>query len=243
LTAALLVAKTLEPTVDELSVRGALVDLRDRFVAGFPQGADPRSLVGFLRDEGFKASDNQQSLDASRIDKVLSSRRGIPITLSIPYLMVGRALGMTTQGINFPGHFLMSANGALIDPLSAELLTRSDIDRWLTESNLTHLGANALAPASPDDVAVRMFNNVKAIYAARGDFVDALALIDIQLALVTDVGPLHLERSELWFRLGDPAAAAAVLEEARIGLAGTRWEAEIDKRLKRLVGQPRSTIH
>ena len=236
-------AQTLEPSVDERSVRSALVELRDRFTIGFPQGADPQSLVGFLRDEGFKASDNQQSLDASRIDKVLSSRRGIPITLSIPYLMVGRALGMTTQGINFPGHFLMSANGALIDPLSAELLTRADIDRWLTESNLMHLGANALAPASPDDIAIRMFNNIKAIYAARGDFVDALALIDAQLALVTDVGPLHLERAELWFRLGDAAAAAAVLEEARIGLAETRWEVEIDKRLKRLARQPRSTIH
>ncbi len=217
--------------------------MRNRFLVEFPQGSDPQSLVGFLRDEGFKASDSLHSLDASRIDKVLSSHRGIPITLSIPYLIVGRALGMTTQGINFPGHFLLSANGALIDPLRAELLSRADIERWLTEANLTHLGSNALVPASPDDIAVRMFNNVKAIYAARGDFVDALALIDSQMALVTDVGPLHLERAELWFRLGDAAAAVAVLEEARTELTGTRWEAEIDKRLKRLVGQPRSTIH
>lgn len=243
MAAALLVARTLEPIVDEASVRSMLVNLHDRFVGEFPQSANPQSLVGFLRDEGFKASDNVQSLDASRIDKVLSSHRGIPITLSIPYLMVGRASGMTTQGINFPGHFLLSANGVLIDPLSAELLSRADIDRRLTEANLTHLGSNALVPASPDDMAMRMFNNVKAIYAARGDFVDALALIDTQLALVSDAGPLHLERAELWFRLGDAAAAAAVLQEARTELAGTPWEAEIDKRLKRLAGQPRSTIH
>ena len=31
-----------------------------------------------------------------------------------------------------------------------------------------------------------MFNNVKAIYAARGDFVEALALIDGQMPLVGD---------------------------------------------------------
>ncbi len=122
---------------------------------------------------------------------------------------------MTTQGINFPGHFLLSANGVLIDPLTAELLSNSDVERWLTDANLTHLGPNALAPASPDDMAVRMFNNVKAIYAARGDFVEALSLIDSQLPLVGDTGPLHLERAELWFRLGDAAAAAAVLQEAR----------------------------
>jgi regulator of sirC expression with transglutaminase-like and TPR domain len=239
----LLVAKSLDPTVDDGLVRSALADLSKRFAAQTPHDTDPRSLVEFLRDEGFKASDNLQSLDASRIDRVLSSRRGVPITLSIPYLMIGRALGMRTEGVNFPGHFLLRANGVLIDPSGAELLTSTDVERWLTEANMTHLGANALAVASPDDMAVRMFNNVKAIYAARGDFVDTLALIDSQMALVGDPGALHIERAELWFRLGDAAAAVSVLEEARAQLAGTRWEAEIDKRLKRLAGQPRSTIH
>lgn len=224
-------------------MRSVLAELGDRFSARFAHELAPQSLADFLRGEGFKATDNLQSLDASRIDKVLSSHRGIPITLSIPYLMVGRALGMTTQGINFPGHFLLSANGVLIDPLTADLLSNADVERWLTDANLTHLGPNALAPASPDDMALRMFNNVKSIYAARGDYVDALALIDSQMALVGDTGPLHLERAELWFRLGDAAAAASVLQEARGELAGTRWEAEIDKRLKRLAGQPRSTIH
>ncbi len=243
LAAALLVARTLEPSVSEGEVRGAVVELGDRCATRLSAESAPQSLAAFLRDEGFKASDNLQSLDASRIDKVLSSHRGIPITLSIPYLMVGRALGMTTQGINFPGHFLLSANGVLIDPLTADLLSGADVERWLTDANLTHLGKNALAPASPDDMAVRMFNNVKAIYAARGDFVDALALIDIQMALVGDTGPLHIERAELWFRLGDAAAAVSVLEEARRELVGTRWESEIDKRLKRLAGQPPSTIH
>ncbi len=224
-------------------MRSALADLSDRFSARFAQQPAPQTLADFLRDEGFKATDNLQSLEASRIDKVLSSHRGIPITLSIPYLMVGRAIGMTTQGINFPGHFLLSANGVLIDPLTAGLLSGSDVERWLTDANLTHLGPNALAPASPDDMAVRMFNNLKAIYAARGDFVGALSLIDSQMPLIGDTGPLHLERAELWFRLGDAAAAAAVLQEARGQFAGTRWEAEIDRRLMRLAGQPRSTIH
>jgi regulator of sirC expression with transglutaminase-like and TPR domain len=224
-------------------VNRQISELRDQFAAQFPHSSAPSVLVDYIRSEGFKAAENPHSLDASRIDLVLSSRRGIPITLSIPYLMVGRASGMATRGVNFPGHFLLSANDALIDPLNAALLTREDVDRWLTDANLTHLGASALAPATPDDMAVRMFNNVKAIHAARGDYVEALALIDVQLRLVADPGPLHLERAELWFRLGDAAAAAAVLEDARAALIGTRWEAEVDKRLRRLGTQPRSTLH
>jgi regulator of sirC expression with transglutaminase-like and TPR domain len=239
-----MVGRTLEPALDELQVRADLADLHAGFIAEFAETGDPQTLVDFLRVREFKAADDLQSLDASRIDVVMRLRRGIPITLSIPYLVVGRRLGMETHGINFPGHFLLSANDTLIDPLHAQLLSRTDIESRLTEANLAHLGANALAPASPDDMAVRMFNNVKAIHASRRDFVAALAVIDCQLPLVTDPGPLQLERAELWFRLGDPGAAASVLEQARRQLAGTLWEAEIDKRLRRLSGQqPPPTIH
>ncbi len=243
LAAALLVARSIEPTIDEARVRDQLVVLSEGFAAAFPGAMTPATLVDYLRAEGFRAADSLQALDASRIDVVLNSRRGIPITLAIPYLMIGRASTMRTQGISFPGHFLVRANDVIIDPLNAELLTRADTDRRLEEANLGHMGEAALAAASADDIAVRMFNNVKAIHVARGDFVAALALIDSQLRLVADVGPLHLERAELWFRLGDAGAAASVLQDARQLLQGSPWEAEIDARLRRLAGRRDSTLH
>ena len=224
-------------------MRRRIDDLRDQFVGTVREGATASTLAKFLGACGFGAADNLQSTDPSRIDWVLAHRRGIPITLGVVYVMVGRALGMQTHGVNFPHHFLLRADGELIDALNAQVLAQSDVERWLRDANLAHLGDSALALAPPDDIAVRMFNNVKAIYAGRGDFVGALALIDCQLKLVTDAGPLHLERAELWFRLGNTTAAAAVLESVRGEFAGTRWEQEIDKRLRRLGSQPRSTIH
>lgn len=239
----MLVARILDASVDETWVRGELAALRDRFISRFAQLIDAAALVEFMRGEGFAAADSPQIVEASRIDRVLRSHRGIPISLSIPYLMVGRALGMRTYGINFPGHFLVNANDVVIDPLNATILRPDDVARRLAEANLSHLGDAALARASPDDIAVRMLNNVKATYAAGGDYVAALALIDCQLLLAADHGPLHLERAELWFRLGDAGAAASVLEDAKRQLAGTRWEAEIDRRLQRLARRPQSTIH
>ncbi|HEY6599271.1 MAG TPA: transglutaminase family protein, partial [Pseudomonadales bacterium] len=135
LSAALLVATLLSPSVDAARVREALAEMRERFVRS-AQAADPATLVSFLRDEGFKMTDDPSSLDASRIDEVLASRRGIPITLASPYLMVGRAAGLATQGINFPGHFLLSANGVLIDPANAVQLTSADVDQRLTNAGL-----------------------------------------------------------------------------------------------------------
>ncbi len=223
-------------------VRQTLGEMRERFTRA-AQPADPATLISFLRDEGFKMTDDPSSLDASRIDEVLASRRGIPITLAIPYLMIGRAAGLTTQGINFPGHFLLSANGVLIDPANAVQLTNADVDQRLTNAGLQHLRATALTPASADEMAVRMLNNVKAIHAARGDLVAALALIDCQLPLVPDPGALQIERAELWFSLGNSDAAIAILEQARRTLAGTGWEAEIEKRLRLLRRQPPGTVH
>jgi regulator of sirC expression with transglutaminase-like and TPR domain len=243
LAAAVLVAQLLEPSVEVADIRRQLADLCDRLVVAAPQGVSVEALVGFLRDDGFQAAADSQSLDCSRIDLVLARKRGIPITLSIPYLLLGRGVGMNTQGINFPGHFLVAANDALIDPLHAQVLTRSEGLQRLADANLQHLGSAAFAPASPDDMAVRMLNNVKAIYVSRGDFVAALEVVDWQLPLVEHHGAFELERAEFWYRLGNAAAAIGVLEAARARTRGTPLQAEIDSRLKRLARLARTTVH
>ena len=40
---------------------------------------------------------------------VIERRRGIPISLVAIYMLVGRRLGLTIEGCNFPGHFLALA--------------------------------------------------------------------------------------------------------------------------------------
>lgn len=40
----------------------------------------------------------------SYLNQVLERRAGIPITLSILYMEVGRRLGLRLQGVSFPGH-------------------------------------------------------------------------------------------------------------------------------------------
>ena len=246
LSAAVLVAQLLEPSVDVVQIRRQLAELCRRFtaaVAAVPAEAAIGGLVEFLREEGFQAAVDGNSLDCSRIDLVLAQKRGIPITLSIPYLMLGRSVGLTMQGINFPGHFLVLANDVLIDPMRAQQVSRDECLSWLNDANLQQLGSAAFAPAKPDEMAVRMLNNVKAIHVANGDFVAALDIIDCQLPLVDDHGLFELERAEFWYQLGGAAAAIGVLQVAREQLLGTPWQAEIDNRLKRLAWRSPPTVH
>ncbi|XP_045132734.1 F-box only protein 21-like isoform X3 [Portunus trituberculatus] len=52
-------------------------------------------------------SDDYYSLKNSLINEVLSSRKGIPITLSIVYMAVCHRLGIRLEPVNFPSHFLV----------------------------------------------------------------------------------------------------------------------------------------
>jgi regulator of sirC expression with transglutaminase-like and TPR domain len=240
LAAAILVARLLDSSVIPETVTDALAAL----VGEAKQHGvrDAVGLVDFLRECGFRGADDPQRLDCSRIDLVVARRRGIPITLAIVYLTVGRWLGLDSAGVNFPSHFLAQLDGVLVDPLGGRCIERSDCVRWLQDANLEHLGDDAFAVASPDAIALRMLNNVKAGHVGRGDIAAALDTIDWQLLLSKERALLHLERADLWYRLGDAAAAVAVLEAARDEIGGA-WQGELDVRLKRWARRTPPVVH
>jgi regulator of sirC expression with transglutaminase-like and TPR domain len=74
----------------------------------------------------------------SYLNQVLERRMGIPITLSILYMEIGRRLGLRFQGVSFPGHFLVKlrvTGGQLVlDPfLGGEAQSESDLRARLAQ--------------------------------------------------------------------------------------------------------------
>jgi regulator of sirC expression with transglutaminase-like and TPR domain len=57
------------------------------------------------------------------LHEVLARRTGMPITLGILYIELGRRVGLNLQGVAFPGHFLVSLRlrqaKLLLDPCAA----------------------------------------------------------------------------------------------------------------------------
>ena len=78
-----------------------------------PLAARVDALNKFLFNElGF--SGNREQYEDPRnscLNEVLDRRTGIPISLAIVYIEVGRRAGLKMAGINFPGHFLIRAPG------------------------------------------------------------------------------------------------------------------------------------
>src|ERR687885_2626468 len=101
--AALLIAAHAQPDLD-VEVELAALD-------GLAAGVD-RTLDGWRRhlfvDLGFSGNVKRYYDPAnSFLNEVVRRRRGLPITLSVLGMEVGRRLGLRLEGVGMPGHFLL----------------------------------------------------------------------------------------------------------------------------------------
>jgi regulator of sirC expression with transglutaminase-like and TPR domain len=113
----------------DLDIAAALAEL-DRLAEGVP-GDTAEDVAAALFGEGGFAGNTVDYSDPrnSYLDDVLTRRLGIPITLSVVMIEVGRRLGVALYGVGMPGHFLVQAAGdhdLWFDPFNAG--RRLDVD-------------------------------------------------------------------------------------------------------------------
>lgn len=100
---------------------------------------------------------------------VLDSRKGIPISLTLVYMLVGHHAGMPVAGINLPGHFLARHGEVFFDPFHhGRILSRGDCEEILRRQN-QRLEDWHLAPAAPRQMLARILANLLYVYHRKGD--------------------------------------------------------------------------
>lgn len=169
------------------------------------------------------AANREQYLDPrdNFLNVVLERRLGIPITLSITYIEIGRRAGLTLHGIGFPGHFLVrcddeSEDDALVvDAFNGgALLSEFDCVSLLRE----HAGDEAewdpalLRVTSRRAVAIRLLTNLKRAYVALRSFDHARRAADLLLSLDPSAITELRDRGLLSYHLEDFSAALRDLE-------------------------------
>ena len=116
-------------------------------------------------DEGFRGNvEDYGDPRNSYLDDVLDRRLGIPITLSVLMVEVGRRGGLALHGVGMPGHFLVGgAPGEWFDPFHAGV--RLDLaacaDRFSQLFAGTAFRPEFLAPVGPRAIAQRMLANLQ----------------------------------------------------------------------------------
>ena len=146
----------------------------------------------------------------SMLHQVLARRTGIPITLSVVYIEVGRRAGLRVEGVGMPGHFVVRAfeddgdEGVLVDPFNRrttdpeECQGRIDLiyDGRL-ELSAEHLGAVGARP-----ILARTLGNLKAVYVRAGLFRRALAAVERIILLAPSDLDERRDRGMLLAQLG-----------------------------------------
>lgn len=192
----------------------------------FDVGAQIAILNAYLYEElGF--SGNREHYDDPRnsfLNEVFDRRTGIPISLAVIYLEVGRRAGLRLEGVNFPGHFLVRAPGGagarvegdlIIDPFhGGALLSEVDCRQLLRQ----HLGEEAafdhslLGTATRQHIVVRMLVNLKRLYVRMRSFPQARFIADLLLAVDPSALAELRDRGLLAYHMEDFPSALRDLE-------------------------------
>ena len=123
----------------------------------------------------------------SYINRVMDLRRGIPISLCLVYLLIGKRLGLPIVGIGMPGHFICRWQTAteelFIDPFhSGKLLSRSDCRKRLQDLAIEYDDRH-LAPLSHRRTLTRVVANLHLIHKERRESATVERLLRYLIAL------------------------------------------------------------
>lgn len=168
--------------------------------------------LGFAGDDA-TYHDPQNSL----LPAVLDRRAGIPLSLAIVAIEVGRRSGVPVEGVGMPGHFLVRAAGDaqhFVDLFNGGV----ELDRAACRAVFERLHADGrwedrfLDPVSNTAIVTRLLTNLANSYRRSGDGPALSWAIDLRLRLP---GATDRDRRELALLLGARGrydAAARVLE-------------------------------
>ncbi|SRR6266446_3832768 len=212
--AALLIAKEEYPELDVDKYLQRFSELARKAEPLVRAGADTveriQRLSHFLFEmQGFAGnSEEYEDPRNSYLNEVLDRKLGIPISLSILYLEVGRRLGINLYGVGFPAHFLVKAvdgrGELIIDPYNeGEILTLEEIKSRLQQiyEQPVDLNPSMLKAIPARQILTRMLRNLKNVYSSKSDWLHALAALDRILMLEPRSADEMLERGSIYEKL------------------------------------------
>ncbi len=211
---ALLIAKEEYPSLDVKLYLDRISELAREAEPIVRAGSNTVEQVQLLshflfEQKGFEGNRDEFSDPRnSFLNDVIERRKGIPITLSVLYLEIGRRLGLNLFGVSFPTHFLVKAvdeRGELvIDPFyGGAILSLRDIRARLAQiyGQPVELVPAMLKPVGPRHILTRLLRNLKGIYMSGSDWDRALAALDRILLLDPRAVEELAERAALYEQL------------------------------------------
>jgi regulator of sirC expression with transglutaminase-like and TPR domain len=175
-TGALLLSRTVNPDLDVGACCTQLDSLAARCRELIAEPATAREKCRVLNRVLFHEfglhgnADNYTDPLNSYLDQVLARRKGIPISLSIVYLLVAERVGLQLEAVALPGHFMVGCYEEsvpfFIDPFNAGVFLSAGEAFMLLRQNSGHASVADLAPTPVREVLCRCCRNLANHYTA-----------------------------------------------------------------------------
>lgn len=156
---------------EDFTVQQELLDAWGREALTRLSATGPRKLsrvaaLGqFLgRDLRLRGNENEYyQYTNSLLPSVIETRLGIPISLALVYILVGRRAGIAIDGVGLPGHFLVRHGEVIFDPFhGGRRVSVEECAALLAQQNLM-LTQQHLDPTTPRQMLGRMLTNLRFI--------------------------------------------------------------------------------
>jgi regulator of sirC expression with transglutaminase-like and TPR domain len=240
---ALLVSELIDSAEDLDAARGEAAALAARIRKRIATGEDSIEALRqvLFAETGFRG--DQESYDQpenSSVARVLATRRGMPITLSIVTVEVGRRAGLDLRGVGLPGHFVVGGEAlpeeTYLDPFDGGVVrNRDSVARRVSAvfgTTLT-LPDEIFAPDSERAILSRVLSNLRRSWERRERYADALETLRWAEVLDGDELSYRRERGLLLLKSGRTEEALSALESYVGASAGE--DAEAVEKLIRVV--------
>ena len=224
---ALLIAKLDDEEVDVAGYLAEIDRMAAQITAELPNDADELARLTALNkymfaDNGFHGSrTNYYNPANSYLNQVIDDREGLPITLSVLYMELGRRIGLNVVGVGLPGHFVVrhvpaTGEKQLIDVFDGAVpVSRDEAARRVAQFNGTALSDEHLGPYTKRRIAIRMLKNLLGIAQQQDEkevmlrYLAAMLVIDPDAEDATQLRGL---RAIVRFETGRRDAAIADLD-------------------------------
>ena len=222
LRAALLIARLDNAEVEVEAYLEEIERMAGEISASLPKDAKLAQKVEAIRvylfhDNGFHGSRaDYYNRSNSYLNEVIDDREGIPITLSLLFVELGRRVDAKLHGLGLPGHFVAfyeeDGERKLIDPFEGGIpLPHAQADALMNAAGLRGSAAE-LPAARPREIITRMLRNLKAIAIEQKDFPGALTYVEVLLSVNPDDVQERLSRALLNLQTGKGERAKPDLE-------------------------------
>ena len=215
LHAALLIARLDNEDLDVDGYRREFERMAERIAARLPKKADDKARLAALgkylfEERGFHGSrGDYYNRSNSYLSEVIDDREGIPITLSVLYLELGRRLGVRLEGVGLPGHFVVrhvAAKGEtqLIDVYEGgQRLSREEAEKKVRDITERRLRDEDLAAVKKRNIIVRMLQNLLNVAEREKDTNGMLRYVNAIVAVAPDAAQHRGMRAILRHKAGD----------------------------------------